>query len=35
MYTVTRDAADSLAKKAGDALDTVEALNVIIDRGGD
>jgi hypothetical protein len=28
--TVTRDAADSLAKKVGDALDTVEALDFII-----
>ena len=28
--TVTRDAIDSLAEKFGDALDTVEALDVII-----
>ena len=29
--TVTRDAAECLAEEAGDALDTVEALEFIID----
>ena len=33
--TVTRDAAESLAEEAGDALDTTEALDFIINCGCD